>query len=627
MLAYVSVPYCKKSVLLELRIQDFAIIDALDLRFSPGFAVLTGETGAGKSIIVDAVELVLGEWADSTAVRTGADHALIEAVFRLESHHRDRIGPMLSREGLEGDNPELLLLAREVRLNRRNICRINGRSVSLTFLREVTEGLVDIHGQSEHLSLLRVAEHINLLDRFADLEPLRERLAGIVDRVGEVRAELNRLRGDERELAHRADLLEFQIDEIRSAALDPDEEGALREERPRLANAERLAELTSEVIFTVEEGDQQGLSAVDLLGAALRALAEGARLDSSLESLLRSLESVSFQLDELVGQMREYQTMLDYSPERLREVEERLALIARLKRKYGETVEQVLAYADAAERELDSINRSDERVEELEAQEELLLQDLGALALDLSARRREAAVELARRIECEMDGLQMERARFGVAFERHPDPEGVQVSSSTSGLEFQVSASGIDAFDSADQGEAPRVAFDHSGVDRVQFLVSTNPGEPLKPMAKVASGGETSRLMLALQAVLARVDDTSTLIFDEIDQGIGGRVGATVGERLWGLTTGAGKANTRRQVLCVTHLPQLAGFADQHFRVEKQVEPTEEGDRTVTRVRLLEEAERAEELAQMLGGTGDAAYRSAEEVLRQVGQYKSQVAA
>ncbi len=614
-------------MLLELRIRDFAIIDKLDLCFEPGFVVLTGETGAGKSIIVDAVELVLGEWADSAVVRTGADRALIEAVFRLGPYHRDRIAPLLEREGLEGDSAELLLLAREVRLNRRNICRINGRSVTLSLLREVTQGLVDIHGQSEHLSLLKAPEHLNLLDRYADLGPLRERLARIVDRVEEVRAELVGLRRDERELAHRADLLEFQIDEIKSAALRPGEEAALQEERPRLANAERLAELMSEVLFAIEEGDHQAASAVDLLGAALRSLAEGARIDPSLESLLQSAESVTFQLEELIRQIREYQMTLDYSPERLREVEERLALVRRLERKYGETVGQVIAYAEAAERELDAITHSDERIKELEAQEERLLEDLSSLALDLSAQRREAGVELARRIEREMDSLLMERARFGMMFNWRSEPQGVPLSPSTSNLAFRVSGSGIDAVDSLDPAAPPRVAFDRSGIDRVQFLVSTNPGEPLKPMTKVASGGETSRLMLALKTVLSRVDDTPTLVFDEIDQGIGGRVGATVGEKLWGLTSGAAAERPQRQVLCVTHLPQLAGFADQHLRVEKQVEQTDEGERTVTRVRFLEEAERAEELAQMLGGIGDAVHRSAREVLRQVGEYKSKVAA
>ncbi len=610
-------------MLLELRIRDFAIIDELDLRFEPGLVVLTGETGAGKSIIVDAVELVLGEWADSTVVRSGADRALIEAVFRLGPDQQRRIEPMLRRAGLEGDNADLLLLGREVWLNRRNVCRVNGRAVTLKVLREVTEGLVDIHGQSEHLSLLRVPEHVKLLDRYGDLEELRDEVGEIVEQVEQVRRELNELRRDERELAHRADLLGFQIEEIGSAALEPGEEEALREERPRLANAERLIELTSEVIFATEEGEPQTPSAVDLLGAALRSLAEAARVDPSLETVLADAEGISLQLEELVRRLRDYQARIEYNPQRFREVEERLALIRRLERKYGETVEEVLAYAERAEAELDAITHSDERIAELEADEERLLEELGRRALDLSERRREVARELARRVEEELVDLHIEGARFGMAFERHPDPQGVSLPAGLSSLPFRVSGSGVDELESIDQGEVPRVAFSASGIDHVEFLVSANPGEPLKPMTKVASGGETSRLMLALKAVLSRADETPTLVFDEIDQGIGGRVGATVGEKLWELAGGAGPAGLRHQVLCVTHLPQLAGFGDEHLRVEKQVEQSDGSDRTVTRVKLLNSDERVKELAHMLGGTGEAACRSAEEILQQVAARKA----
>jgi DNA repair protein RecN (Recombination protein N) len=610
-------------VLLELRIRDFAIIDALELRFDPGLVVLTGETGAGKSIIVDAVELVLGEWADSTVIRAGADRALVEAVFRLEEGQQARIAPMLEHEGLESDNPRLLLLGREVRLNRRNICRVNGRTVTLQMLREVTEGLVDIHGQSEHLSLLRVPEHVKLLDRYGELGGLRDEVAGVVKQVMRVRRELDGLKQDERELAHRADLLKFQIDEITSAALVPGEEAALREERPRLANAERLAELTQEVLFAIEEGEPQTPSAMDSLGGALRSLAEAARVDPALETVLEDAESISFQLQELARQLRDYQAQVEYNPQRFQEVEDRLALIRRLERKYGETVEEVLAYAEAAEDELDAITHSDERIVELEAEEAQLLAELGRRVLELSEKRREVAQELARRVERELADLQMEGARFGMTFERHPDLEGVPLPASTSSLVFRVSGSGVDELESIDPDEAPQVAFDQSGVDRVQFVVSANPGEPLKPMTKIASGGETSRLMLALKAVLSRADETPTLVFDEIDQGIGGRVGATVGEKLWELAAGAGAVSLQHQVLCVTHLPQLAGFGDAHLRVEKQVERSDGTERTVTRIRRLDDGERVKELAQMLGGTGEAAYRSAEEILEQVAERKA----
>lgn len=609
-------------MLLELRIRDFAIIDALDLRFGAGLTVLTGETGAGKSIIVDAVELVLGEWADTAIVRAGTERALVEAVFRLDGDERAQIEPLLRREGLEGDDASLLLLGREVRLNKRNICRVNGRTVTLALLRDVTEGLVDIHGQSEHLSLLRVPQHLQLLDRYAGLGGKREGVSAIVSRVQEVREGLDDLRRDEREVAHRTDLLGFQIDEIGSAGLEIGEEERLLEERPRLANAERLAELTGEMMSAIEEGEPQSPSATDLLGVALRPLAEAVRLDSSLKPILEDAESLSFQLEELARQLREYQAGIEYNPERLREVEERLSLVRRLQRKYGETVEDVLAYSEEARRELEAIKHSDERIEKLEAEEAALLDELGQQALELSRRRREAAAELSRRVEEELEELKMEGARFGVRLDWRPDPEGVGLPERASHLSFEVSSSGVEMGEAPASGESLRVAFKSTGIDRVEFLVSANPGEPLKPMARIASGGETSRLMLALKAVLSRVDEIGTLIFDEIDQGIGGRVGATVGEKLWGLAGGMEGAAQRRQVLCVTHLPQLAGFGDRHLCVEKGVDRHDGRERTVTRVRSLDADDRVAELAKMLGGPGDAARRSAEAILDQVARRK-----
>ena len=610
-------------MLAELRIRDFAIIDELQLHFAPGFSALTGETGAGKSIIVDAVELVLGGRADATSVRAGADRAIIEAVFRLEPGQRTAIDLVLEREGLEGDDPGLLLLGREVRLSGRNVCRVNGRAVTLALLRQVAEGLVDIHGQSEHLSLLRVREHVNLLDRYAELWPLRVRVAELAGRVREIRRELADLVLREQELAHRADLLQFQIGEIGAAALQFGEEKELLKERLRLTHAEQLTALVSEALCTLEEGEGQAVAALDLLGAAQRALEGLARVDPALEPRLRAAESLNYQVEELVRGLRDYQEQIEHNPQRLQEVEERLTLIRRLERKYGTTIPAVLAYAEKAARELDTITHSEERVAELQAEQERLLAELGELAAELSLRRREAAERLAAGIEDELGDLRMEGARFGVDFRLREDPEGVPVDEwrMANGERRMANDELLSAISNL---QSARVAFDSSGIDRVEFLVSPNPGEPLKPLVKIASGGETSRLMLALKTVLSRADETPTLIFDEIDQGIGGRVGATVGEKLWRLTAGTGPGGLRHQVLCVTHLPQLAGFGDVHFRVEKHVEKTGAGERTVARVRQLQGGARVEELAQMLGASGEAAYRSAEEILEQVASRKLQ---
>ena len=597
-------------MLSELRIRDFAIIDDLQLTFAPGFAALTGETGAGKSIIIDAVELVLGGRADATVVRAGTDQAIVEAAFHLEPERQAAIAPVLEREELQGDEDNLLLLGREVRLNGRNVCRINGRTVTLTLLREVADGLVDIHGQSEHLSLLRVSQHVNLLDRYAELWPLRTQVAEKVSQVRAVRRELADLLRSEQELARRADLLQFQVGEIQSAALEPGEEEALVEERLRLTNAEQLAELVSEALQALEGGGEEISSALDLLGGALRALERLARVDPAQESQTKAAESANYQVQELVRSLHDYRDEIEYSPRRLQEVEDRLALIRRLGRKYGATISDMLAYAEKAAQELETITHSEERIEVLRVEEERLLAELSELAVTLSAKRREAAERLAAGIEAELGDLRMEGARFGVGFEWHEDEQGVPVmESQISNLQSQVSAG--------------RFAFDSTGIDHVEFLVSPNPGEPLKPMAKIASGGETSRLMLALKTVLSRADETPTLIFDEIDQGIGGRVGATVGEKLWQLAVGTGSGGLRHQVLCVTHLPQLAAFGDAHFHVEKHVEQVEDGERTVTRVQQLAGQAQVEELAQMLGAAGDAAYRSAEEILEQVAARKA----
>lgn len=597
-------------MLAELHIRDFAIIDELHLSLPPGFIVLTGETGAGKSIIIDAVGLVLGGRADPTVVRAGADRALVEAVFRLDPLHQAALHPILEREGLEGDEPHLLILSREVRTEGRSICRVNGRAVTLALLREIAEGLVDIHGQSEHLSLLRVREHIHLLDRFAGLEEARAHLADRVARVRAVRRERAVLEQDEQERARRIDLLQYQIAEIEAAALRPGEEEELTEERVRLANAEQLSLFLADALRALDEGGDEGRPAIDQVGRALRALEGLVRIDGSLAPRFQEAEELLYRLQDLADGLRAYRNRVEFNPRRLAEVEERLDLVRRLKRKYGSTIAEVLEYVRQAAVELETITHSEERIAALAAQEAQLLNELARSALNLSARRREAAERLARGIERELQDLRMPGARFAVDFRWTADPEGVPLTPE------EVAAAGIDPAELPPSG---CVGFDATGIDRVEFLVSPNPGEPLKPLTKIASGGETSRLMLALKAVLSRVDETPTLIFDEIDQGIGGRVGAMVGEKLWRLTVPA-DSEIAHQVLCVTHLPQLAGFGDAHWRVEKI---SVEG-RTVTRLTVLEGSARVEELAQMLGATGESAHRSAEEILEEAGSRKQE---
>ncbi len=574
-------------MLVELTIRDFAIIDDLRLGLTPGLVIFTGETGAGKSIIIDAVELLLGGRADTTFIRAGADLARVEGVFRLEPEVQPLVHAALEREALlDDDTRGEVLLAREVRREGRNVCRVNGRVVSLAVLREVGQWLIDVHGQSEHLSLLRTREHLYLLDRFANLEPQREGFARVAREVGAVRRELGELRRSQREMERRLDMLDFQIKEITSAKLKPGEDTALLEERVRLANAEKLAALTDEVTRALAEGSDELPAAADLIGEAARALNALVKIDPTVADKRDLAISLSEQFKELARDVQDYREQIEFNPRRLDAVEERLELIRNLQRKYGATLEDIGAYGAQAQAERETLTHSGERMAELEAREDKLLHRLGQLGEALTAARREAAERLSTGIVAELADLRMDRAQFAVDFQRQDDPAGAYA-------------------------DGRRVAFDATGLDRVEFLVAPNPGEGLKPLARIASGGETSRLMLALKGVLARADQTPTLIFDEIDQGIGGRVGAIVGSKLWSL---AGN----HQVLCITHLPQLAGFGDQHFKVEKIIE----GDRTVTHVRALAGGERVPELALMLGGLGEKTMESAEEILEYVRQAK-----
>lgn len=566
-------------MLTELRIRNLAIIESLELHFRDGLIILSGETGAGKSIILDALEMLVGARVDATLIRSGAELTFVEGVFRLEGAARAQVQEILEREGLLED-PNYLTLARELRREGRNIARVNGRSVNLGLLKELGSLLIDIHGQSEHLSLLNPRAHIHLLDRYANVEKLLEAYQETHHQLLLVRRELETLRQIQAEAERREELLRFQVEEIETARLRPGEELELRQERDRLANAESLAELAQQALTWLDEGLPEAPSAAELLGQSTRALERLAQLDPSQSRLAETALTLAETLSDLARELRRYLEGIEFNPQRLEQVEERLELIHRLTRKYGGSIAAVLERARLAREELETIESAGERLEELQRQEAALLEKLAEQALALSQARRSAAEQLSRSIEAELDDLRMAQARFAVDFQTRPHPQGLPI------------------------GET-RVAFDASGIDQVEFLIAPNPGEGLKPLVKIASGGETARLMLALKNVLARADEIPTLIFDEIDQGIGGRVGLTVGQKLWSLAR-------NHQVFCVTHLPQLAAFGDQHLRVEKIVQ----GERTYTQVTELRGEERLLELSQMLGEIGEGTLRSAHELLQ-----------
>lgn len=601
-------------MLTELRIRDLAIIDRLELTFAPGFNVLTGETGAGKSIIIDAVNLLLGDRASADVVRAGAERTEVEGAFQLGPAAAGRLAPLLAEHGLEGDAADALVLAREVRANGRSVARVNGRAVTTALLNEIGGLLVDVHGQGEHLSLLREREHVGLLDRYAGLNGQAIAVSDLARRVRAVRRELDALRQDARERARRIDLLTYQVQEIRAAKLKPGEEQELEAERKRLANAEQLAALSNEAVMALSGGDEEMAGALDALGAAEQALTRLARIDPAAGALSEQLGEAVALVDDLARELAHYRDSIEFNPRRLQQVEERLHLIHSLLRKYGDTIEEVLAYGERAAAELDTISHAEEHIGALETEEAELLAELGRQGAALSAARRAAGVRMAAAIEAELADLQMARARFAVDVTWQADPAGAVV----------------DADAAAQVGLPPgRYAFDSHGLDTVAFLVSANPGEPLRPLARVASGGETSRLMLALKTVLGRADETPTLIFDEIDQGIGGRVGATVGRKLWELTRGSGVKGQAsgvsiqlpaigHQVLCITHLPQLAAYGDAHFHVLKHAA----GERTVTEVRALAGDDRVAELAQMMGADSEAGRASVLEMMAEVAAAK-----
>ncbi|HEU0025734.1 MAG TPA: DNA repair protein RecN [Ktedonobacterales bacterium] len=576
-------------MLLELNISDFAIIERLRLTLGPGFNVFTGETGAGKSIIVDAITALVGERMGADVVRAGSERATVEGVFdvsdvlaregRSEGATEDMaagsLGASLAELGIEAEDG-MLILGREMTAAGRGLARVNGRTAPLSTLQRLSAGLIDIHGQSAHLALLRPERHIYYLDRYAGLDEAREEVAALYAEWRATRRELERLRADEREIERRIELLRFQVEEIAAATLKPGEVEELERERRMLSNAERLGELTAAVYGALrgdEAGDERG--ALDLLAEARRGLTDLLRLDETLGAQSETLDQAIFLLEDVASGARDYQDQVMADPARLAEVEERLDLINRLRRKYGATIEEMLAFADEAARELEGLLNREERAAELQQREERLRERIGVVAGRLSARRGEAARELAQAMERQLDDLNMRKARFEVRLARRPDPGGVPA------------------------GDEGRVAFSATGIDQVEFLLAPNPGEPLKPLARIASGGETSRLMLAIKTILASADATPTLIFDEIDAGISGRSGQVVGEKLWAL-------GQTHQALCVTHLPQIAALGDRHFQVSKVVS----GERTMTHVTPLDGDARVAELSQMLGGASTNASRA-----------------
>jgi DNA repair protein RecN (Recombination protein N) len=568
-------------VLHQLTIRNFAIVDCLQIDWQPGLNVITGETGAGKSIIVDAVGALLGDRLGSEVVRSGANRALVEGVFVIGSPAADDLQTVLDEYGLEPEDDALIVSRELAGSGGRGGARVNGRSVPLVALQELGERLVDVHGQSQHMALLRVREQREYLDRFAGLLPDRARVAALGRDLRATRAARQRLQAEEREVARLHDVLRHEVAEIERAELRADEEEQLVAQRARLEHVERLRQCAQTAYAALsgaeaETGDLPG--AVDVLGQAVAALSDGGRFDTALQAEAESLNAALAQAEESARTLRHYLDSLEADPEALERTAERLFRIGDLKRKYGETIADVLAYASGARTRLDELEHRAERADALVATEQRLLEELGEAAVRLSQLRAEAARALSAAVERELDDLRLSGARFCVRIDQVDDADGLAVGDRT-------------------------VQFDASGIDQLEFQLSAGSDEEPRAMHRIASGGELARIALALKTILARAETRPTLIFDEIDMGVGGRTAPVVGEKLYGL------ARAGHQVLCVTHMAQVAAFADAHVVV------TRSNGSTATSV-LTDESARVEELAAMLSGAATkSARQSARELL------------
>lgn len=544
-------------MLLELEIRDFAIMDELRIRFGSGLNALTGETGAGKSIIIDALGAVLGERTSAEMVRTGSRTAYVDARFELDGlASSPAVSALLDEHGIDASDGELIL-SREIQAGGRSTARINGRTVTASLLGALGQMLVDIHGQSDHLSLLRPAAQLAILDRYAHLDGHRSEVGDIVREWRAAKARLDAVDTGARERAQRIDLLKFQSEEIAAAGFRPGEELDLETERNRLANAERLRILIGTAASLVGGDEVTETSAADALRTAVRSLGDAAALDRSLDSLSERLTEAAVLADEIALELRDYLDEIEANPDRLEIVQERLELIKQLKRKYGGTIDEILSYAGEAERELEALGGT-------EHDEEALRQRVDALEARVLESARLLTAERIKAAQC--------------------------LSSDASHAASELNLGGM-SFEIAVRPKSGSFRFDETGADAVEFMFAANAGEVSKPLARVASGGETARMMLALKSVLADTDNTPTLVFDEVDVGIGGRSGQMVGQKLQKLA-GA------HQAIVITHLPQIAAVAEHHFKIKKD---SSKG-RTISRVVLLEDADRIDEIASMIDG-------------------------
>ena len=556
-------------MLLELRVRDIGIIGRVDWSLGRGFNVITGETGAGKSLVIGAVEALLAGKVDAELIRYGAEEAQIEGVFAIpQDESFSHLRELLADKGLKADE-ETLVISCQPRKEGRSIVRVNGHAVPKGLVHHIGRFLIDIHGQSEHLSLRNKEYHLDLLDSYAHTLDLRHSFGNKAAELSKVEQELRALIEEEKDLARREELLRFQLEEIRQAELLEGEEKKLERERNILASAEKLKAFSYEAYQALsgEDVSRPAPPAVDKVNEAVQVMKKLVELDPSLKKQLSFLEETVYGLEEAARDIRSYSDRLEYDPNRLEEVELRLELIRNLKRKYGQTIAEVLDYLNRTEKELETLSSSSERRAQLDERRSCLKEEMGGAAFELSGARSQAAKRLVSEVKKELHDLNMSQVEFDVSITQSKASEGIPFP------------------------DGENYAFSSQGVDTVEFIASTNPGEPLKPLTKIASTGEISRFTLALKGALCEADHIPVLIFDEIDIGVGGRSGEVIGKKLWALAQ-------NRQVICVTHLPQIAAFADAHYGIHKEAV----GERTLSMLETLEGEPRVKEVAAMIGG-------------------------
>lgn len=562
----------------EIRVTDFGVAREVSLQLKPGLTVFTGETGAGKSLVVDALAFAFGARRGREVIATGAERATVHVSWGNGSEHLERT---VSRTG-------------------RATARHNGSVATNDDLLALAAQHIDVHGQSEQTAILRTSEQRDLLDAFAGTLPLRGEVGELARELRAVRRRIQSLSTDQREREREITQLRFESGEILAAGLRPGEDDEVRGESHRLANADRLLEAATAALDALADGSIGNIS------AAAGEISERDASATEIRDIALLFESTA---DDLARAIRGYRDAIDLDPERLTELSERLDVIARLKRKYGDTVDDVLAYADRALARLEELGGANESIEELEARVIGIQEELRPLVADLSAKRREAAARLVAAVGDELEALGMERANLAVGFACNDDADGIEAAVP----DFEVVTR--DWTPGCERPESMPRALSEYGIDRVEFLASFNPGEAARPLAAVASGGETSRFLLALSAVLSASAEPRVIVFDEVDEGVGGRAGSLVGAALRRLSE-------RHQVLCITHLPQVAAFGDTHFRVTKTSDET----RTWSEVVEVDGDARASELAAMLGGETEATLTAAGELLEAAREGQSGVA-